>query len=280
MSLGRLGQGISDREITTANNIDCRTLISKSSSTIGDPVNKFIKIYIDEDTGDYTLEFGDAVNPNTNRNIVMKSNGAGNVVAPGAVGAVVSAGAGEEILASFANQTITLKSLTSDGLTRLSSTASEVNISSGVVLTTLRITAPQTIGDDTATAIANLSFGATDTIDTLGATLTTTTNADDTIVIPMDGLYEITAAIVYGDTNTTGVRTLRIVKNGDILAVGQLPGLAAADATLFASFKGLLQESDEIQFQFYQNSGGDMDVEDSQGTFFSITYIGVVTVVA
>ena len=129
-----------------------------------------------------------------------------------------------------------------------------------------------TIANNTVTAVA---FD-TEFYDTDGFHSTVTNNTRVTIPAGLGGKYLITSANVTFNTNATGVRAIRILKNGSVLHFGPTI-LGNASEFLACNFTTTCQlvATDYIEIAVYQNSGGNLGFyAGDTRALFSVTYLG------
>jgi len=92
------------------------------------------------------------------------------------------------------------------------------------------------------------------------------------LIAPVAGVYEVDAAVQW-DNNSTGVRVLRITKNGSSdLATQQIP--AAAFTANSASTLTKLAAGDFVQASVLQNSGAGLAALGAPTTNLSMTWVG------
>ena len=131
--------------------------------------------------------------------------------------------------------------------------------------------ATQSLSNDTSAAI---TFDAEE-FDTDGFHSTSSNTSRITIPSGKAGKYLFVATIVFA-TNATGNRSIFFAKNGSLVARGQrVPPSAASETHLTTSAIVDLAISDYVEVFGYQNSGGNLNVENGQGlTRFAAYYLG------
>ena len=126
----------------------------------------------------------------------------------------------------------------------------------------------QTIADDTATG---KEFDSTE-FDTDGMF----NNTNDTLVIPYYGIWLVSAYCEFA-SNATGRRKLILQLNGADNIAFTANAVSGAASQLAASFPLLLDASDTLGFDVYQNSTGNLDTSAGvANNFLSAIYIGSV----
>ncbi len=112
----------------------------------------------------------------------------------------------------------------------------------------------------------------------VGGYHSTTTNTDRfTIPTGRAGYHTVLVQICWGD-NTTGRRTVRLIKNGSTaIYAGDVFAQTGTSVSNLINWTGYLAEGDYISLQGYQNSGGNLiayltDADDL--TNFSIQFVG------
>ena len=133
-------------------------------------------------------------------------------------------------------------------------------------------TSDPTIANNTVTAV---TFDS-EFYDTDGFHSTVSNTSRVTIPAGLGGKYLITSANVTFNTNATGVRAIRILKNGSVLHFGPTI-LGNASEFLACNFTTTcaLVATDYIEIAVYQNSGGNLGFfAGDTRALFSVTYLG------
>lgn len=81
--------------------------------------------------------------------------------------------------------------------------------------------------------------------------------------VPTAGYYQINASLVFA-TNATGIRAVRILINGTVVAQSQVPAGSLGSGSSVSRCK-YLAASDTVQIQGYQNSGGALTLSVAAG---------------
>ena len=89
------------------------------------------------------------------------------------------------------------------------------------------------------------------------------------IYINRGGLYRVTAQVEFG-SNSTGVRSVRIRKNGTEVALHNGTPNSSASHTVQVTKDVVLDDGDDLEIAIYQNSGSDLTIIAS-GCFFQVT---------
>jgi len=94
------------------------------------------------------------------------------------------------------------------------------------------------------------------------------------IYIKKSGWYTINAQISF-DTNATGVRIIRLRKNGAVLDRSTMTAapVTGASSSIATTVPVILAAGDYISVEAYQNSGGDLDVKTNESNF-NLIWIG------
>jgi len=124
--------------------------------------------------------------------------------------------------------------------------------------------------------VTTVSFGA-ENFDSDGFHDNTTNNSRITIPTGKGGKYLVVAQQSWA-ANLTGLRQLRILKNGTAVQISQLNNNASNTVDLQNNISYILSlaAADYIEMAVYQNTGGNLTLSNSNDneTFLSITYQG------
>ena len=124
--------------------------------------------------------------------------------------------------------------------------------------------------------VTTVSFGA-ENFDSDGFHDNTTNNSRITIPTGKGGKYLVVAQQAWA-ANLTGLRQLRILKNGTAVQISQLNNNASNTVDLQNNISYILSlaAADYIEMAVYQNTGGNLTLSNSNDneTFLSITYQG------
>lgn len=135
-----------------------------------------------------------------------------------------------------------------------------------------KITTAQTLSNATFTAI---TFNSED-FDTDAFHDNATNNSRITIPTGKGGYYLLTGQISYKDS-ATGIRGVRIYKNGTYLASPSLMAGASASSYTVVNFSQIVSSvaTDYFEIYGYQTSGGNLDVQPDAGyTIYQAQYLG------
>ena len=80
----------------------------------------------------------------------------------------------------------------------------------------------------------------------------------------------IITASVYFDNHATGFRQLRIMRNGTVDILNRVKGGLGANTPVMLAYCPYLQSGDEIRFQCFQDSGGNLDLVYAPGSIYDI----------
>jgi hypothetical protein len=103
----------------------------------------------------------------------------------------------------------------------------------------------------------------------------TTNNSRFTIPTGKDGYFLINAKVKIQNSTSGSYQDFRIQKNGSVAQTTAVPAQKVGSET-FASISAVFPgvAGDYFELSFIQNSGGNLDVQGSTGSEFTITYLG------
>jgi hypothetical protein len=129
----------------------------------------------------------------------------------------------------------------------------------------------------TTGAVSTITLDSED-IDTNSIHDNTTNNSRLTIPTGYTGKWLINGALSFA-SNTSGVRSLYLYKNGSFVAAWDYPTPNAGSGSLNFSYILSLVPTDYIEMKLYQNTGGNLNVFGTSSgngkiTFLSVAYLG------
>lgn len=126
----------------------------------------------------------------------------------------------------------------------------------------------QSIPTATYTALA----WDTEFVDASG--LHSTASTTENIYVKKSGWYTISAQVLF-DTNATGVRNIRLKKNGSVLDRSStvFPAVTGNATSMITIVNAYLESGDYVSVEVQQNSGGDLDVKLNESNF-NLIWIG------
>ena len=137
------------------------------------------------------------------------------------------------------------------------------NIREVLPMTGVRTGSNQTIPTSTQTDVQLTTF------DQLPTELVT--YSSNVWTIHRTGRAIITAS-VYFDNHATGFRQCRVMRNGTVDYIARVKGGLGANTPVLAVYCPYLQSGDELQFQCFQDSGGNLDLVYAPGSIYDISF--------
>ena len=122
-------------------------------------------------------------------------------------------------------------------------------------------------GHLTATSNQSIPHGTVTTL-TLGTTVALRggmTIGSNSLVVPRDGWYTITASARW-QSNNSGARQVRIQRNGATVMTDVTTGSGAGTFAHSCSLSTYCEAGDEFAVSAYQSSGGDLDISVNLGS--------------
>lgn len=166
-------------------------------------------------------------------------------------------------------------------VTGITASASAKSLNSALAGVRVKKTADQTINNTTWTSLTWDSEDF-DTADGASSTYHSTSANTDRLTVPsgLDGYYQVQVNLIW-DTNTTGVRSLRILLNGSTnIAVARVSAVSGGSygTGMFSGTLYNLAAGDYVTCEVHQDSGGNRAVDGTslaEVGFFQMYRVGV-----